>query len=486
MSTRTFLAVLALAACSSTFAQEEPAAPPPSIDVTAVRLEPQEAGGAVLLVEASAAARYNTFRLAASDDKPERFVIDVQDSHWLEGFQQEQVGGHGILGWRASQFSEVPAVTRIVVELLDAGPIRVVSQSPAETIRIEFGAVDSAPEPGEEGPEEDPEENPEEGPPEPTEPGEPYEPPTLAEEWRPEQKLHLTSVESRPADDGYLELRLTFDGPADPLVFLYADPASLMVDVPNAAPEATEGVASGWVSIETPEVTGLRSVRLCEIPEDGALSSRLVVRLDRPAPYDLTPENDAATIWKLSVCVGAPLRGLVVIDPGHGGREAGAVGVGDTHEEDLTLLIARRLRSELMRRGVAAIMTRTADTYADLWHRPYIANELEADLFLSIHLNSSGSLRGSGTETFYYHDSGRPFAEVVQKAVLQAVGRPDRGVKRESFAVLREAKVPAALVEVLFLDNAEEAALITQDSFRARVASALADAIETSLKALER
>ncbi len=466
----------ALAAVGGAVLAAPDPAPAPETWVTSVASDPHKAGGAVLRIEATASVRFTTFRLAETEGKPERLVVDIQDARWKQGYAEAHVGAGGVIGWRASLFADKPPVTRVVVELLGGTTFRTATASPAQSIRIEIGSIDP---PGETPGGTDPGGPSQGGAPEG--PSTPENPPTPPEA-RPEQKLHLTKVEVIESDAEHLDLRLILDGPGDPIAFLFADPALFVLDIPYAAPAATKGVASGWVDLDRGACLSVRRIRLCEMREGAGLSSRLVVDLASPTPYDLTPDSAVPNAWRLSLRFSAGYQGLVVLDPGHGGAEAGSRGVGGIAEEDVNLQLTLRLRAELMRRGIAAILTRTADTTSNLYQRPYIGNELGADLFLSIHCNI-GSPREGGTETYYYHESGKPLATAVQNALVKALGRPDRGVRRGDYAVTRDSAIPAALTEVVFMDCPEEARLVTQEAFQNRVAVAIAGAIEETLRA---
>lgn len=456
--------VVGLALCASARAAE----------VVGVRVEPQKAGGAVLIIEADAEVRFTTFRLAAMEGKSERVVVDVQDCGWKEGYAEAQVGAGGVIGWRASLFADDPPVTRVVVDLVGGDTFRVSSPSPTKTIRVEIGKVDPAgvaggahPDDGGHDPWGD------EGPDDP--PDAPPPPPATA-------KFHLRKVEIVTDDDERFDLRIACDAPSDPVAFLFTEPALFVLDIPGAAPDPVKDSPEGWVDGPRGNSEFVNRVRILEIREDNLLSSRLVIDLDRPTPYDLSRDPSTPNAWRLSLRTAPSYKGLVVVDPGHGGRETGTH-IGGLAEEELTLEIALRLRKKLLDRGIAAVLTRTAATTSDLWTRPYIANEIRADLFLSIHLNS-GAPRTGGTETYYTHESGRAFAQAVQSALVRALGTKDRGIQADpEMAVTRWAEVPAVLTELIFQDYEPEARQIVKPEYQDKAAEALANAIEQALRA---
>jgi N-acetylmuramoyl-L-alanine amidase len=215
----------------------------------------------------------------------------------------------------------------------------------------------------------------------------------------------------------------------------------------------------------------------------------------------------------------------IVIDPGHGGTETGAIGPGGVEEKDLTLLLARDLEARLTQRlPVRAVLTRSDDSKLPLDSRTAIANQNKADLFVSLHLNSSLGSGAHGAETYFLSsqatdtragdaaasensataapaaaDGGQEtqdlqmilwdlaqthhlaesqrFAGMVQAELNQALELRDRGVKQAPFRVLMGAAMPAVLVELGFISNPEEEAKLQNPAYRADLIDALVRAI---------
>ena len=130
---------------------------------------------------------------------------------------------------------------------------------------------------------------------------------------------------------------------------------------------------------------------------------------------------------------------LVVIDPGHGGKDSGAPGLGGLLEKDVVLPIGKRVASILEQNGVQAVLTRDADFFVELQGRVDIAERVNATLFVSIHANSvDGRPNVNGLEVYYY-DSGYALAEVVRNTILQNIGTiKDRGTRKARFYVLQK------------------------------------------------
>ena len=169
----------------------------------------------------------------------------------------------------------------------------------------------------------------------------------------------------------------------------------------------------------------------------------------------------------------------VVLDPGHGGDDPGAV-VEEALEKDINLAVALLVREQLAEQeGVVVLMTREQDVYPSLTDRADFANREQADLFVSIHANSLEDNSYAGIFTFYHPDkrSSRSFAEAIQAAVTAASGGLDRGVRSEDYAVLRETEMPAVLVETGFMTCPEELALLLDTDYQKLLAQGIAQGI---------
>ncbi|MFK8182258.1 MAG: N-acetylmuramoyl-L-alanine amidase [Phormidesmis sp.] len=149
----------------------------------------------------------------------------------------------------------------------------------------------------------------------------------------------------------------------------------------------------------------------------------------------------------------------VVIDPGHGGRDPGAVGIGGLREKDINITVSRRIQQSLRDRGINAILTRSDDREIDLDPRVDFAERANADVFVSIHSNAISLSRPdvNGLETYYY-SSGFRLAQTIHNSVLQRTDLRDRGVRRARFYVLVNTSMPAVLVETGFVTGREDAA----------------------------
>ncbi len=171
----------------------------------------------------------------------------------------------------------------------------------------------------------------------------------------------------------------------------------------------------------------------------------------------------------------------VVIDPGHGGSDPGAIGIGGIKETDVVLEVSKIVKKLLSDKGVKVLLTRKNEIDLDLPPRVSFANNLDADIFVSIHANASRGKRRdiNGLETFYYRGSrGRSLAKKIQKQILRvSPGSPDRGVKQGRFYVIKNTSMPAVLVEIGFLTGRLDARRLEKASHRKRLAYAIAKGI---------
>lgn len=195
-----------------------------------------------------------------------------------------------------------------------------------------------------------------------------------------------------------------------------------------------------------------------------------------------------------------PLR-VICLDAGHGGDDTGKRD-GGRFEKIYTLLLAKEVGRLLTRSGYKVIYTRTTDTKVDLPVRPRVATKYNADLFLSLHFNAADVPSAQGVEVYCLtpvgasstnaggegadspasfgnklDDRNIQLAYELQRTLVRRLGREDRGLRRARFAVLRDATMPAALIEAGFMSNPSEARWIYSPSDRSRLAQTIVDAV---------
>lgn len=206
-------------------------------------------------------------------------------------------------------------------------------------------------------------------------------------------------------------------------------------------------------------------------------NTQVAISLKYLANYELVTTSPSKYI-KL-VIYDEPMKSdLIVIDPGHGGTDPGATRNG-IKEKDLNLDIALKVAKILEEHGLRVLMTRDKDISVDLYARPSIANEADADVFVSIHNNTATTPSATGTETYYYpRAESKLLATSIQQALTKKTGLKSRGIiEKPGFVVTRETNMPSVLVEVAFMSNQNDLSLLMQEDFRQKVAQGIADGI---------
>ncbi len=175
----------------------------------------------------------------------------------------------------------------------------------------------------------------------------------------------------------------------------------------------------------------------------------------------------------------------IVIDPGHS-KDSGAIGPTGLTEANANLGIALKLREVLKSKGANVIMTREDTSDVPLYDRPKIAEEHDADLFISIHNNALpdgiNPFTNNGTSTYYYHPHSIDLARAIHPELVKATELPDHGMFHGNLAVLRPTRYPAVLLECAFMMIPEQEAMIKTDKFRSKVANAITKGIENFLE----
>lgn len=178
----------------------------------------------------------------------------------------------------------------------------------------------------------------------------------------------------------------------------------------------------------------------------------------------------------------------VVIDPGHGGKDLGTHSSKNPSykEKELNLATARVLQRYLQKLGYRVLMTRGDDSSIDLIDRATFANDCQCDLFVSVHYNSAPNTQAAGIEVYFFPSKEKPhrakaselLAQYVLNGTAELTQAKKRGVRKGNFAVIRETKMPAILVEGGFLTNEEERGNILQANYRKKLALGIAQGIE--------
>ncbi|WP_428909679.1 N-acetylmuramoyl-L-alanine amidase [Niallia sp. Krafla_26] len=186
----------------------------------------------------------------------------------------------------------------------------------------------------------------------------------------------------------------------------------------------------------------------------------------------------------------------VFLDPGHGGTDSGAVG-GGYKEASLNLVVANKTASLLRAKGYTVYMSRTGNTTVGLYERPQMANDLDANIFVSLHHNSSVTAGPYGIESYYYKykkeypskinesmhndpervSKSKTLTNLIHDKMVEYTGAKNRGTDGSSFAVIRESEMPATLLELGYINNASERKKLVTSSYQNKLAKAIADGI---------
>ena len=176
-----------------------------------------------------------------------------------------------------------------------------------------------------------------------------------------------------------------------------------------------------------------------------------------------------------------PIKNKVVLDPGHGGTDYGAIREG-INEKDINFDLTQRVASILKSKGYKVAMTRTDDEYIGLQERCDYTEAENPEIFVSIHVNSAVATEPYGIETHYYHENSKSLAETIQEHMMKEINTKDRGILKSKFYVINHTDVPAVLVETGFLSNPDERAELITEKRKQATAKAIADGIIEYLK----
>lgn len=293
------------------------------------------------------------------------------------------------------------------------------------------------------------------------------------------------------------QLVVSMDGESKPVMTTLKNPDRLVVDLPGAVfgdlAQPLNQNMNGKLDVDAyPNVTEVRYSLFKQDPGQ----VRIVVELNhvKDVQYsqniiadkliiDLNVSGDNVTPFPVSP-VGDSGRKIVVIDPGHGGKDPGSTSITNKPEKEYNLALALKVQALLLNEpDIELVMTRDGDTYPTRPERVRLANQLNADVFVSIHGNNvESSPQATGTETFYYQrSSSKELANIIHQRLVKAMGLKDRGVKNGNLEVIRDTTMAAVLLEVGFLSNVMDEELMSSDVVQMKAAQAIADGIKEYL-----
>jgi len=309
-------------------------------------------------------------------------------------------------------------------------------------------------------------------------------------DWEVEERedgkfYHTVKLENRLREiylteqNNFQNLHVDFTGNVDYEVRKFSHPHRIAIDIKGLDREDID-------DFELPEPEGMvEEVRKGIFESDGEEFIRVVFELNDFYNYQvLSGEVDSEIMVSLAKEQLDDTSTTVVLDPGHGGFDAGAIGPTGLTEKEVALAISLKAAEILENNDHQVILTRDDDTFVTLNDRVDIANNSDAGVFVSVHSNAAHRNTVGGIET--YHAPNRRsdsymLANIMQKSMLDHLGLTDRGVKSDNFYVIRNTEMPAVLLEIGFLSNQEEEELLRDSSFREKAAQSIAEGIEEYL-----
>ncbi len=374
--------------------------------------------------------------------QPDRLVVDFLHAALRVQERVVTVNDAGVLRIRAAQFQIKPYISRMVFDLREPVEVRVNVSPTSYLVTVEVrprAASASTPTPPSGA-------GPREGGPPPAAGG----------------VVKVLGVTFQASGEA---ARVTIDATAELEYKIreFVFPDRLAIDLENAV----------FVPVKQDlpvEHTSVVAVRAAQFTADPAVT-RVVITLKRKLNYVVTQSGGPIVIDLNAAVTG---RGHVVaIDPGHGGRDPGALGPSGLREADVVLDIGLRVRELLTRDGVRSIILRESDVTVELADRPRLARDAGATIFVSIHANANGSATVNGSETYFLTPQSLALAQMIQDELGVVLGIPSRGIKTANFLVLRDSGVPSVLVEAAFISNADDEARLRDLAFRQKIAAAI-------------
>lgn len=287
--------------------------------------------------------------------------------------------------------------------------------------------------------------------------------------------------------NGIVRFTLPLPEGASPRVLFLEDPIRIAIDVPGYLPEPQE---------RTVEDSNLFVRTLRAAPTEGGMV-RIVLDLTRTVGAQILTGKTGITLnLRAPRNTGGKLRDkVIVIDPGHGGAQAGArwrEGKTVIEEKTITLAIGLHLAELLSAEGAKVILTRAEDKAVGLYERTALANGARAHFFISLHCDSNPRPNSASGTTIYFHKDdadSRALGQALLNEIVKVSGLPSRGVRSDSMlyqtglAVLRTSEMPAVLIEVGYLNHAYDRARLIDPAFQKHIAEAIARGLKAHVEA---
>ncbi|SDC42220.1 N-acetylmuramoyl-L-alanine amidase [Paenibacillus sp. UNCCL117] len=292
----------------------------------------------------------------------------------------------------------------------------------------------------------------------------------------------INSLYSITLDNEAVIVKTSRTDQLEPKVFRLSNPERLVVDIPGVQLDTALADHMGSLTEGTLPISNgnIAKIRYSLFSKEESIV-RIVIDLAQKAQFMLVPGE---TPGQFALRITPPRSEyLVYIDPGHGAKDSGAVSRHTgRYEKTFVLALGKKVAALLEKeKKIQVRMTRGDDTFLELAERVALANQADADLFVSIHANSADKETIRGTETYYYTDQSVDFAKTMHAALLQGTGFPDRKVKKSAFHVIRNTTMPSVLLEIGFMSNRAEESQMFQEAFQDQVAASIVAGIKTQL-----
>jgi len=282
----------------------------------------------------------------------------------------------------------------------------------------------------------------------------------------------ITSIEYERLTAGYGKVSIYTSDPVNFEETLYTDPERIRIDLKDTI-----------LKVVTPPQADSRSVkgiRFSLSSSDPPVSS-VIITLDGGTHKTYFSEDKK----KLSIVIKEkpnpvkaikpyPLKGVtVIVDAGHGGKDPGTIGYSGTLEKDLTLPAALKLCEYLYNGGANVILTREKDLYLNNKEIVQLSNRNNADIFISLHYNAFSSPAAGGTEVYYFTKDSVGLARTIYKSLVRGIKRKGRGIKEVTYYTVHHSKIPAIIVEAMYITNPYEEKLAKSWKYQDMIASSI-------------
>ena len=257
------------------------------------------------------------------------------------------------------------------------------------------------------------------------------------------------------------------------------NPGRLAIDLQNTTNNTTDNL-----NLDNPFVSSIRTSQF------DSTTTRVVLDLKTDVDYQIEQNKDSLVVSISDPKVKPPSteppkqetpgtgNKLIILDPGHGGSDTGAIGSSGKYEKDLVLQIADKLKAALENSGYSVLLTRPDDTYVSLEDRAKIANNTNAFAFVSIHANSFSGPSAKGLEVYTMYGTDHSLAQDVLDSILAKTGQVNRKVKEAGFYVIKYATMPSILIETGFISNPQEEAFLWNEENQNEMVQGIVEGIK--------